>query len=395
MLRSTVLRISVGVCALGSCIAASCLVEVPQSRPAGSGGGDTGSAGGPVCSAGTADCNDDGVCETDLVNDPNNCGACGHDCLGTSCAQRACQAVAIRTNLTYPHLVAVDDDYVYWTEGGAGFGAGVVGRCSKTGSDPTELVSQANKPRGIALTDDFVYWTDGKNGKLHRVPKAGGNDEVLVDPQWENTASGAIGDSGAVIAGQRIYWTHPLAGEVYGADLDGGGVVTLVDEPPGGDFEPQHVAVLDGFLYIANRAAPEVRRVPIEGGTVEIIASVSDPSVNYSAGIAVAGGAVFVRETRWGPGEYGRVARLQPQGLAWTVLASTPGAVALASDGNTIFWSGADGTLSRAGLDGSDTRVLAAGQANPTGIAEDEDAVYWANRAIGAPKTGAIMRVAK
>ena len=68
-------------------------------KPAGAGGGvgpggpASSSGGGPTCPKGTADCdgNPMNACNTDLKNDPRNCGACGvvcqppEDCQGGKC----------------------------------------------------------------------------------------------------------------------------------------------------------------------------------------------------------------------------------------------------------------------------------------------------------------------
>jgi hypothetical protein len=54
-------------------------------------GGSTCKQGRCRCAAGRLDCDGDGRCETDVRNDPENCGGCGVVCPpNTSCAEGRC-----------------------------------------------------------------------------------------------------------------------------------------------------------------------------------------------------------------------------------------------------------------------------------------------------------------
>jgi hypothetical protein len=70
----------------GAC-GSSC-AERPNAMPACSGGTCS-----STCNAGFGDCNGDNAdgCETDLTNDRENCGACGHRCRWGACVAGACQ----------------------------------------------------------------------------------------------------------------------------------------------------------------------------------------------------------------------------------------------------------------------------------------------------------------
>jgi hypothetical protein len=51
----------------------------------------------------------DGSC-TDTNTDPNNCGACGHNCLGGACVAGQCQPVILSANQSQPTFLTLDGD---------------------------------------------------------------------------------------------------------------------------------------------------------------------------------------------------------------------------------------------------------------------------------------------
>jgi hypothetical protein len=48
-----------------------------------------------------------------LASDPENCGACGHRCLGGVCVDGLCQPVEIAGGFTSPGTLAVGAGYIY------------------------------------------------------------------------------------------------------------------------------------------------------------------------------------------------------------------------------------------------------------------------------------------
>ena len=75
---------------------------------------------GFTCSGGSCACTATGKINcttacTDLQSDSNNCGTCGHDCVGGACTSAACQPVAVTGALsTPPQVFGVDSQYVYY-----------------------------------------------------------------------------------------------------------------------------------------------------------------------------------------------------------------------------------------------------------------------------------------
>jgi hypothetical protein len=338
------------------------------------------------------DCDDNGSCETELSVDADNCGACDRGCLGASCAAGQCQPIQLRAGQDFPHYLVVDSDHVFWTTGGQDMGNGTVMRVNKDGTGPRTLVDDGLKPRGIAVDDSFIYWSDGVDGALHRIPKTAdgsGQDQVLVPGQ----AMTESGEGFVLLDGGRAYWSHGQAGSIRSATLGGADVTEHVSGQPG----PTQCAILDGTLYFTV-TEPELRRVPLAGGMVEVLANPDNrlPNTHVTFGIVVLDGGLVYRESDYGAGLNGRVMRFMPGRDIFSVLVDSAGARDIAADATHLFWASEDvGTLSRARRDGSEAIPLAVGQEDPTGVAVDAEALYWTNRSIGVPGGGAVLKVAK
>jgi hypothetical protein len=66
----------------------------------------------------------------DLTADSKNCGRCGYECLGGTCASGQCQPVLIAQYTGEPEIIYVGSQYVYATTD-----IGYIGRANKDGSD--------------------------------------------------------------------------------------------------------------------------------------------------------------------------------------------------------------------------------------------------------------------
>lgn len=119
-----------------------------------SSGTGSGGEGGAACSFGLAECNgnpDDG-CETDITNDPRNCGACGIKCeLGSECKAGKCLACSL-ANECETAGYADDGGWVAWPVVGAS-DLHVIGveLQAEAGGTVYVLSDKGNAP-GVALT---------------------------------------------------------------------------------------------------------------------------------------------------------------------------------------------------------------------------------------------------
>jgi len=80
---------------------------------------------------GTADAGCTG--STNFTNDPLNCGACGHNCLGGACQNSLCQPYVMQSPLEpYVYAMATDHTGAYWTDEALGSNNGAVRYLSNT-----------------------------------------------------------------------------------------------------------------------------------------------------------------------------------------------------------------------------------------------------------------------
>ena len=157
----------------------------------------------PACPAADVTCG--GQC-VDTSADRDNCGACGHGCLGGACEAGACRPIVLASTQRRPIDVAVDAAHVYWINGGLGQRDGAVMSIRKDGSASATIASGQRRPSGMALDGSYVYWVSAGDGSVQRAPLRGGAPEVLVTGQRgpHSIAVGALG----------IYWTNGDGGTV-------------------------------------------------------------------------------------------------------------------------------------------------------------------------------------
>src|SRR5580658_376889 len=55
-------------------------------------------------------------CGLDTAADPQNCGQCGHDCLGGGCLKAKCEPVTIMSGLNAPFGITSTSAGVYFAE---------------------------------------------------------------------------------------------------------------------------------------------------------------------------------------------------------------------------------------------------------------------------------------
>jgi hypothetical protein len=163
--------------------------------PIGTGGVD---AGRPDDAALTIDGGDAQVC-VDVSSDPNNCGSCGHGCLGGSCKAGVCQP------FTLPQTVgrsgggfALTRTQVYWP---GDFG---LLRCDLPGCTNETTVVPGGRLWDVNADGDDVYWTvdDTQTTSVLRhcvAPACATINDVLVGLP--------AGNGGVVTDANSVYWS--------------------------------------------------------------------------------------------------------------------------------------------------------------------------------------------
>jgi hypothetical protein len=186
-----------------------------------------------------------------------------------------------------PRYVAVDGEYVYWTntgplvDGGRGpepwESGGTIGRAKLNGSEPPsqgaiepEFITGASDPQGIAVDSEHIYWANG-------------------------AAEGALE-------------IHGPAGWISRATIDGEGVQVepKFTRPESFQGVPQTLTLSGNHLYFSafEKAQQDGRlfSYPLEGGKSYTIAIL--PEIDAASGIAADGAEVYWSE---GSGGIGRV----------------------------------------------------------------------------------------
>jgi hypothetical protein len=299
----------------------------------------------------------------------NNCGECGHSCLGAACVFGLWCVSESVANLPYTDIVgiALDSTNVY---GVGTFGAdGTVGRVAKANTatvvvlaakaglpvrvvargtdlywttkapsggiahartdgdggsppDASFLVSQPSSPLTIAANDTSIFWTTApERGEVWRTSRASPDPPTRV---WEGPDAMAV-----AIDSEFIYWTVGGAdGRIMRAKLDGSDKVPLVASTPW----PNAIMVDNTHVYWTASppaaAGGTIMRAPKEGGS---------PPVQL-AGAQKGPGAIAADETRvyWVTSE--GVWRVSKAGGPTLSLASSTDNLDLAVDATHVYW---------------------------------------------------------
>jgi hypothetical protein len=329
-------------------------------------GGDAAGDGGapPDATAvtdGGADAGAPCVAGLDLRSDPDNCGACGHRCLGGACSNATCLPAVIASGQGALRGIVADGKSVFWA------GAGFVAATPRDAIAPARIASFEGTGFRMTERGDYVYWVTRDTGLVARVKKTGGDIETLAANQ---------GDVGGIATdGATVYWDTYPAGSLYAKPLDASGPATVLDDGP----NLTGMRLAGGFLYYIEDNS--LRRVKIgaattqspylgRAGTFELA---NDDAFLYAAS---ATGDAIVRVPIAG----GDPDELAPASAPWGV----------AADDAFVYWANEDsGDVSKVRKDGAGGAVVLAKVDGVVGVAVDDLAVYFTT------KTGLVMRLAK
>jgi hypothetical protein len=262
-----------------------------------SGGGNDGGAGGEASCPGA-----------DLESDPQNCGACFHDCLGGSCQGGACQPVVLVGGLTQPIGVAIAGGDLYFShasqieriELAAGASAepyltagSRVGYLTiRAGSlfwpdqaqiHVTELATKQDTfttsplftPLGIAASEAFIAWTEFNAGHVRAISTTSPFPVTQIAngvPSPEDVAYGPGGE---------LFWSVNGGTEIM--RYSAGSKSTFADAQQ----KPAGLACDGTFLYWGTQTDGAIWRKALTGGAIEQLATSGEPT-----GIAVSDAVV-------------------------------------------------------------------------------------------------------
>jgi hypothetical protein len=388
----------------------------------------------PACSAGLADCDHDGVCETTLGT-LESCGGCGDVCGGDhatpSCNQGSC-ALACADGWADCNGEAADGCEAHLATdaqscGACGTSCGEWGDCHE--STCVDVLASALGIDGIVATGASLYFSamdlyGGQCGQVSSVPLSGGVTLPLV--------TGQSRPHHLHTNGTWLVWAEASTSAIYRMSLPAG-PAELVHQPASGApvvLDADADTVYFTVTSLEWWSGVELFATPIAGG----------PAMTLAAGLSGAsdakrrGDEIFVAEigpeleqavpggTVLGHPE-GLIRRISLPSLTSTVIAEhldTPAALAVTDD--ALYWVeagsmatytpggvsssvnlGTLGRVVRAAHDGSAPLVLAQGLVQPRACAVDATHVYWSNRGTAGGATpdavtyvsdGSVMRVA-
>jgi hypothetical protein len=328
----------------------------------------------------------------------DNCGRCGHSCLGGTCSAGVCQPFVLVTApapdlLGRPLDVVVDDKRVYVAQ----YLDDVVASYDKNDGGLSVLyTSMAGGPEALTKDDASIYYSE-TNGVTNlqniyscHLGGCAGNPPALVQ---------AALCVSLVIRGSTLFYDEHDLGNVNTVDVNDAAVTPLLQ--PDSGLTPRVLAVDGQYVYFTDDTNGSVRRVLVTGGTPEIVAT-SGPA--YGLAISDAGIFYGVNDPTAGSSAIYRVDNAATvDGAAPPQFAAADGPYSIALDDTNVYWVNAGndmqptGTVMMcpiAGCPASGPITLAGGQFYPERITVDDVAVYWSETG-GFPGDGRVWKVAK
>jgi hypothetical protein len=331
-------------------------------------------------------CGDD--CRS-LDTDPANCGACGHDCLGATCAAGLCEPTELGSVAqgTWRGL-AVDATYVYWVQQAD---ASVWRRPKDVSAPAVALVTPGAlyAVRAPAQDDTYLYLTDficcNSGGRVWRVSKMTGVLDLLG--MWSSSGGPAMN---LALDATTIYVGAVPDNMIYSFPKTGGSPLAVGSAP-----SVTSVAVDATDVYFTEGAGTFLARTPKGGGAATPIAMFLSGSLPM--GLALTNTDVYVATTTsTGGAEMGGLYRVSKATDAVTDVAVGTGAGDVAADATGVAWVeySAPGRVWVGDHTGTGGQLRATGYDRVIAVALDASYVYWMT-AGDTMAAGHVYRVAR
>lgn len=298
------------------------------------------------------------------------------------------QQVELADALGTAHGLAADKTHLYLTTWQVYSSRGDVMRIRKDGDGSNAVASLALEPRGLAVDDHYVYFTEGI--RLRRVAKEGG-DPVTADPKFSSQAIAT--DDQAVYGVPGDYGPYDRVVKLSKA---GGASTELADAPrPESKKGPVGYSALrvdDTGIYVTDSGGNRVLKFDLKGGAPKTLAARQDKAFD----LAMAGPYLYFNLAL-----QGKLRRVSKAGGAVKELVSglAPNSRIAADDKIVVatFSDGKEGEpleLGKVSAEGGDRTPIASVAATNTVevLTLDGDCVYWVERESGGGKLTAYAR---
>lgn len=387
--------------------------SAPQGSSGNTSGGIDGSSTTPKADgstspteAGTVPCD-----ESKLATDENNCGRCGHDCVGGACEGGQCKPVALGAIGSAPLRTIVEhgDDLYVSTKIKLVGEVGGIWRVAKSGSPaPTPYVT-LEYAEEMTIIGDTLYFIVQDQPFVADSGTYGGLWSCDLKVPGPCTPK-------LVAAAETPYAIASDLGKVYYTDYAGSGAILQYEPGSAGPtvFRPGYVPLLfwvDGqsVYYLARFVNANPYRVKVfdvfqdAGDATEL-----DVWTNTEADLGVLTGsanALYYSANVYTGSTAGLVRRLPRPGTNGATLCDYGGTTnkrpeGIHLDGARIYWANqgdfappyGNGSIASCERDGCCTAPTThwTGSGEPTAITGDAKAIYWVTY-----RTGEIWKLAK
>jgi hypothetical protein len=242
--------------------------------------------------------------------------------------------VTLASGQRFPVAISVSAGTVYWANRGLTGGSGAVGTggimriaADGTGS-PTSVASSLTYVTDLAVNASAAFFLEYGTDSVKKVGLAGGAVTSLAS---------AHGPFKITLDGSFAYWTNDDDGKLMRVPL-AGGTATAMSAAAG---HPYDVAVDASFIYYSASAASAVSKIPLAGsGSPVDIASGQSGYVD----LALDATAIYwIRRGSAGRSD-GAVMKARLSGGGPITLASgQPAPAGIAIDGTCVYWTNAEG----------------------------------------------------
>jgi hypothetical protein len=325
----------------------------------------------------------DGPCTLDSGTDPDNCGECGHSCLGGQCMDGHCQSVLLASSNGAVSInglwdIVVDGPTVYLTSWCATAPLLSLSVDSGTITPLTSGNALDTCGTGLAVDNTAIFFGSvvyqGNIGTILSIPREGGAPTPLVKD--------VVGRPMIVIDESFVYYSFKESGLVSRIGRDGSNptvVYQSVDYIQGLAIDAQYV-----YVTVGGGLVLQVRK---DDFTTRTLASANDTP--HPRAICVDDSNAY-----WTDDYTDILYRVPLAGgpvVSLTGLSSTPG-ISMAIDDRNVYFHNSSGDVFLIEKSSLKLRTLAIGQDSVTGIAADTRFVYWGRQTAFATELWRVAR---
>lgn len=340
----------------------------------------------------------------DLESDSENCGACGHDCLGGDCTAAECQPSIVASAGEYGYIgeLTVSGEYAYWLNGNGG-----VSRRRVDGSDTVKVLvtGEDSGLSGLAVSASQLLWSVYPYVRACSLPSCEqGAQDALPSFSRANFAHFAA-------PSKTLFWSAATT-DFKANGLKASRIPNSAVDIGSATADTVAIASDQSYVYWADQSSTSGDTINADGNVwrAKLSNLVPLPLATGLTGrggqIAVAGGALYFAgqyDTKGAKGTINAIFRIPlPDGIGAGALTpfaevsqwTAPSVNGLVADQTAAYWiDGKLGVIDRCSLSSCGSpKVVATAFQNAVRLQQDSTAIYWIGQQVVTPK---IFRLAK